>query len=158
MARVPALLLSLLTVAAGCGQAAPSAAERYAQGVDGVQAELTKAFTLAADDAAPTGTPAADDRTLGRYQRAAVLARARLAALPPPPQARAAHRQLLAAVDGYVEVLDDARTRLSHATVRDVPAVRARLETGLAAAAARIDRARSALDRALRGSKSGSGS
>ncbi len=158
MARALVLLLSLSIVAAGCGQAAPSAAERYAQSVDGVQAGLTKAFAATAEDAAPTGTPAGDDRTLGGYQRAVVLARTRLAALTPPVQARAAHRELLAAIDGYVEVLDDARTRLSHATVRDVPAVRARLESGLAAAAARLDRARSALDRALRGATSGNGS
>lgn len=151
MVRVLVLLLSLLTAVAGCGRGGPSAAERYAQGVDGVQAELTKAFAAAADAAAPTGTPAGDDRTLGRYQRALVLARTRLAALVPPERVRRAERDLMAAIDGYLAVLDAARTRLSHATVRDVPAVRARLESGLAAAAGRIDRARAAVDRALRG-------
>lgn len=151
MARALALLLSSLAVAAGCGRSAPDAAERYAHGVDAAQAAITKAFGAAADAAAPTGTPAGDDVTLGRYQRALVVARGSLAALVPPERARAAHRQLLAALDGYVAVLDDARTRLSHATVRDVPAVRARLESGLAAASGRLERARGELDRALRG-------
>lgn len=158
MARALVLLLSLLTVAAGCGQVAPSPAESYAQSVDRVQAELTKAFAAVADAASPTGTPSGDDRTLGGYQRAVVLARTQLAALTPPQRARAAHRELLAAIDAYVEVLDDARTGLGHATVHDVPAVRARLESGLTTAAARIDRSRGALDQALRDGRDEPGS
>jgi hypothetical protein len=146
--RPLAALVAGALALSGCGGG--DGAQAYADRVEEARVGLREAIANLQSRAAPTSTPAADDRALAAYERAARRAVERLRDADPPRAAQEAHRRLVAGVRDYAEAVAAARRALRD-ELSDPLEIRNRLRERAVTASRRIDAAVADVNRALEG-------
>ena len=144
------LLVISLLVATGCGGSDTKAANAYVAATNQAVTSFENTFTSLQSDFTATSTPQQDVQTLNRFDAAVQSTVRLLQAIRPPASVSALHRRLVAAVEGYQPVIQQAKTGFTAVDTKAVIAARTRFSASLANVTTKITAQIEAINRKLR--------
>ncbi len=147
---VAALLLSLATLAAGCGGGA-EAKNAYVDKVQVAQRAFVARFEQVRGRLTATSTLQQDRATLGDFGSATAEFVTALRRASPPAEVRDEHGRLVAAVVAYQRQVERAQKELSGGTVQDRARVRTQLSSSVERTQAQIATAVADINKGLHG-------